>query len=98
MVDESGSVDCQLDASSSSGVVTQYFWTFVLGQNQLTLNRADSMAVPDTNCSFLNNAGAARDDGSLPLEIRLQLRGRNDALSATVTRSVRLFPNGNCGY
>lgn len=90
-----GSVDCTLDATQSSGFIAQYLWTFKVGNNESTFIATTPTFVPPTACSQLNGgSGGATPSFQLSLVVEDRAGNRSSATSA----SINLHTNGRCGY
>lgn len=94
-----GAVDCVLDASTSTGFVSNYRWTLGLGSNELVINQPDGVPAftPATTCGFLAG-GSVNSDGLVLMVVTLQLRDRDGNTSNTTQQTVGVVPNGMCGY
>lgn len=94
-----GAVDCLLDASLSTGIISVYRWTLAAAGKELTFTLADSQAsfTPATTCSFLGG-GSLNSDGTLPMAVTLRVQDREGNVSNPFTKNVSVAPNGNCGY
>jgi hypothetical protein len=94
-----GAVDCQFDATSSSGLVSEYKWTFAVASNkELNATAPEGMPVftPATDCAFLS--GGTTSNGTVTMFAILRVQDRDGTVSSPVQRSVELTPNGRCGY
>jgi hypothetical protein len=98
IINSAGSIDCQFNASTSSGFVARYRWSMRVGNTELSFTAADNEAVvtPGTTCGFLGNA--SQNDGRIEMEITLQLEDRAGNRSSTLRRTITIFHNGRCGY
>jgi hypothetical protein len=94
-----GAVDCQLDASGSSGFVAVYRWTLLIAGDERTLNMPEGspVFVPATDCALLSG-GTLNSEGTESLRIVLRLEDRQGNVTNPVERTVKLYPNGRCGY
>ena len=99
IITAAGAVDCQFDASSSSGLVSEYKWTFAVASNkELNATAPEGMPVftPATDCAFLS--GGPTSDGTVTMVAILRVQDRDGTVSSPVQRNVALTPNGWCGY
>ena len=98
IVDGNGAVDCQLNASASTGFPARYLWTLRIGSSSMSFSVPDDQAVttPVTNCGFLGNG--TNEDGKFRMDVILQLEDRSGDKSDTLTRSVTVHHNGRCGF
>lgn len=94
-----GTVDCQFDASRSTGFVATYRWTLTIAGKERVINQPEGSAVftPLTDCTFLSG-GTLNSEGTESLRIALRLEDRQGNVTSAVERTVRLYPNGLCGY
>jgi hypothetical protein len=94
-----GAVDCVLDASTSTGFVSNYRWTLALGSKELVINQPDGVPAftPATTCDFLAG-GSVTSDGLVLMVVTLQLRDRDGNTSNATEQTVGVVPNGMCGY
>jgi hypothetical protein len=94
-----GAVDCVLDASLSTGIISVYRWTLAAAGKELTFTLSDSEAsfTPTTTCAFLGG-GSLNSDGTLPMAVTLRVQDRDGNVSNPFTRTIPVVPNGNCGY
>lgn len=97
IIDAAGSIDCQLDASSSQGFPAKYLWSLKVGSNSLAFSPTDNAFTPTTTCGFLGGA-AVDSNGIVAMEISLQLQDRSDNMSKVEQKTVNLYPNSRCGY
>jgi hypothetical protein len=98
IVDANGAIDCEFNASTSSGFVARYLWTMRLGGTEFSFTAQDNQAVvtPMTTCGFLGNGTA--EDGKLVIEVTLQLEDRSGNRSGTARRTISVFHNSRCGH
>jgi len=94
-----GTLDCQFDASGSSGFVAVYRWTLTVGSKDLSLTQPEGSPVftPLTDCTFLSG-GSVSSDGTVAMPVVLRLEDRQGNVTSPLLRTVTLVPNGNCGY
>ena len=99
IINVAGAVDCQFDASSSSGLVSEYKWTFAVASNkELNASAPEGMPVftPTTDCAFLS--GGTTANGTVTMVAILRVQDRDGTVSSPVQKNVELTPNGRCGY
>jgi hypothetical protein len=94
-----GTLDCQFDASGSSGFIAVYRWTLSVGSKELALTQTEGTPVftPLTDCTFLSG-GSVASDGTLAMPVVLRLEDRQGNVTSPFQRTVTLYPNGQCGY
>jgi len=94
-----GTVDCVLDASGSSGFVSIYRWTLGIAGREMSVTMPEGSAAftPLTDCNFLSG-GSVQSDGSVPMTILLRLEDRQGNVTNPAQRTVKLYPNSQCGY
>ncbi len=94
-----GTLDCQFDASGSSGFIAVYRWTLSIGSKELSLTQSEGTPVftPATDCTFLSG-GSVASDGTVAMPVVLRLEDRQGNVTSPLQRTVNLFPNGQCGY
>jgi hypothetical protein len=94
-----GAVDCQFDASASSGFIATYRWTLTLAGKELNLNMPEGSAVfsPATDCTFLSG-GSPSSEGTLSMVVVLRLEDRQGNITNPIQRTVTVYPNALCGY
>jgi hypothetical protein len=98
IVTAAGAVDCQFDASRSSGFPSIYRWTLTVAGKDLTLNMPEGSAVftPATDCAFLS--GGSIENERVAMVVVLRVEDRQGNVSNPVQRTIALFPNSQCGY
>jgi hypothetical protein len=94
-----GGVDCQFDASASSGFIATYRWTLTLAGKELNLNMPEGSAVfsPATDCTFLSG-GSPSSEGTVSMVVVLRLEDRQGNITNPIQRTVTVYPNALCGY
>jgi hypothetical protein len=99
IIDSLGTVDCVLDASASSGFVSTYRWTLTSAGNEVTIEQPEGTPsfVPGITCSFLGG-GAVQSDGTTQMVVALRVRDRQGNVVGPSQRTIKVFPNGFCGY
>jgi hypothetical protein len=53
--------------------------------------------VPGITCSFLGG-GAVQSDGTTQMVVALRVRDRQGNVVGPSQRTIKVFPNGFCGY
>jgi hypothetical protein len=98
ITDGNGAVNCEFNATASTGFPARYLWTLRISSSQLSFTSPDEQSVvtPPTNCGFLGNG--TNDDGKIRMDVTLQLEDRNGNKSDTLTRSVTVHHNSRCGF
>jgi hypothetical protein len=99
IIDSLGTVDCVLDGSRSSGFVSVYRWTLAAAGNEVTIEQPEGTPsfVPGITCSFLGG-GAVQSDGTTQMIVALRVRDRQGNVAGPSQRTIKVFPNGFCGY
>lgn len=94
-----GTLDCQFDASGSSGFIAVYRWTLSMGSKELSLTQSEGAPVftPLTDCNFLSG-GSVSSEGTVTMPVVLRLEDRQGNVTSPLQRTVTLYPNGQCGY
>lgn len=98
IVSSDGEVDCQFDASGSRGFIARYHWNMRVGGSDVSFSTGDDQAVvtPSTRCSLMGNG--TPQDGTIAMEVSLQLEDRAGNRSGTERQTVRIHHNNRCGY
>lgn len=96
-------LDCLLDASASTGLVSTWQWTYTTATGQLSQTSRDPVTRPQigTKCAFLGTAiggDGPNGDRYLRMEVSLQVADRSGTRSTVVKQPVRLYPNRLCGF
>jgi len=96
-------MDCSLDASTSAGVLRYWRWTYSIGSDSNTDVRTDAFGAIELSggCNLLQNHGTATDDNNekyLNLDVSLVVEDREGTQSSKATKTIRVYPNGFCGY
>jgi hypothetical protein len=99
----SGDTDCRLDASTSSGAIRFYIWTYSFGgSSSVTDGKTDSVGDLEvsTGCDFFKERSTSDDNGEkyLNMTVGLVLEDREGTRSSQASRTIRVYPAGNCGY
>jgi len=104
IIDVDGNNDCRLDASTSSGVPQSYLYTYTIGGGS-GVQDGKSSATGDVDipnaCNFFAGRSTATDengDAYFNMDVTLQITDREGTTSPKVTKTVRVYVNGKCGY
>ena len=98
---EDGDADCTYDGSSSRGSVALWRWTTTVGSHTGSHDSTQATSGADDGCNVLSGGTPVTIDGRPQyVNITVQLFVEDSAAnkSATVSRTVRLYPNSECGY
>jgi hypothetical protein len=94
-------LDCTFDGSASSapGSITAYDWSWSVAGNQKTQTTSGStLATPSFSCSMLPPAPLPAT-GFVTMTVTLKIHDdAGDVSAAASNGSVRLLPQGSCGY
>ena len=97
-------LDCVLDASSSTGFVSAYLWTYTMGAMTLrhTANAPNAISRPQISGCDLYQQGTGGDDPNgdryLRMTVTLQVRDGSGALTEVKSQQVKVYPNRQCGF
>jgi len=89
--------------SATDGRIRSWIWTLSARTN-LTERREGENGIwtPDINtgCNWLEGASSTTDSQGrfVNATFRLQVEDRDGTRSSTVSRSVRIYVNGRCGF
>jgi hypothetical protein len=101
LIDGGLQLDCRLDGRGSDGVLVRWSWV-LRAVERIVQSRPDPIfAEIDTGgCKFVNNASTNGDGENrwTNLTITLEVQDRDGSQSPALTRTVRLYVNGNCGW
>jgi len=103
ITDGNASLDCRTDSSTSSGFARFYRWTYSIGSTvntDVTTDKTADVEVKD-KCDFFKERSLSSDsngDKYMNMDIGLVIEDREGTSSAKTTRTVKVYPNGNCGY
>ena len=93
-------LDCRLDGTRSDGVLVRWNW-IVQVRERIVVQRPDGVfAEIDTDCRLAGGADASTDSEGrkyVNMTVSLEVTDR-DGSQNTTSRTVRLYPNGNCGF
>ena len=92
-------IDCEFDARTSTGTITEYRWEYLVGAARDDQNTPNPVLRPRAGCGFLGGQQPTTSGGVtfIQMEVRLRVVGPGGELSAERRNTdVRLFPNGNC--
>lgn len=98
------SFDCQLDGSTSEGLLRTWIWTLTIGTGRITEVRNFPIISPDTQgagCKFVADGPTAVDAAGrryVEMSIELIVEDREGLRSQPRTRAVRLYPDSQCNY
>jgi hypothetical protein len=92
-----GPIDCQFNASSSTGPIEQYLWTVEVNGDDYDQNSTVPQVTLDTPCELLDG-GTEDDDGRIRIRVSLRLRGRDGTTSSSTSREILIWTNGRCGF
>ena len=94
-----GAVDCTIDGSPSTGFPSQYRWTITVAGKDLTVTNGEGTPsfTPSTDCSFLSG-GTTASDGTVEMAVSLRVQDRQGSTNGPLLRTVKLYPNAQCGY
>ena len=99
IINAAGAVDCVFDARASSGLISEYRWSFGIASREFTVSSPDHNPVftPTTDCSLLSGANLS-PNGTVPMIALLRVVDRDGTVSNPVQKSFELTTNGRCGY
>jgi hypothetical protein len=94
-----GALDCVFDGTPSTGFPSSYFWTITVAGKDLTVTNNDGTPAftPATTCSFLSG-GTVQEDGTVAMAVSLRVQDRQGGTNGPVQRTIKLYPDGQCGY
>jgi hypothetical protein len=94
-----GAVDCVLDGAPSTGFPSQYRWTISIAGKDVTVTNGEGTPsfTPSTDCTFLSG-GTPASDGTVEMAVSLRVQDRQGNTNGPVLRTVKLYPNAQCGY
>ena len=97
-----GDTDCRLDATASGGFARFYSYTYAIGSSTVTDVKTDPMNIVDIAdpCTFFKDHSTADDNGDkyFNMDISLQIEDREGSKSSVTKKTIRMYPQGNCGY
>jgi hypothetical protein len=97
-------LDCRFDGSTSTSPtpISQYVWTYSVGQSQKTEATTTPQLVPTASGCFFAGQGNGTTGGGLTfisMKVDLQVKDSGGTLSAVKSsQNIRIFPAGECGY
>jgi len=93
-------LDCRLDGTRSDGVLVRWNW-ILQARERIVVQRPDGViAEIDTNCRLAGGAEASTDSEGrkyVNMTVTLEVTDR-DGSQNTTSRTIRLYPNANCGF
>jgi hypothetical protein len=97
-----GVADCTMNggASTGSGAITQWNWTFKVGPDQRTTTTTTPTTQPPPGCPLFEREPAMTVGGVTFVQMIVELTVRDSAgrtSVAAVNPNVRVFPQTNCG-
>ena len=103
ITDDDGGLDCRTDSSTSSGFPRFYRWTYSIGSTVNTDVTTDKTADVDIKdrCDFFEDRSLSSDsngDKYMNMDIGLVIEDREGTSSSKTTRTVKVYPEGYCGY
>jgi hypothetical protein len=102
LTNASGDTDCRLDATTSSGAVRFYIWTYSIGGSNFTDGKTDPVGDLEVSsgCDFFKERSTSDDNGEkyISMEVSLVLEDRESTRSSRQSRNVRVYVAGYCGY
>jgi hypothetical protein len=96
-----GTVDCTFDASESGGTIAKYYWTITVGSSTFAYDTTTASASPAVGCDAWKGGTPVTLDGRpqyVPATVRLQVADSNDRKSDAASKTIRVYPNSECGY
>jgi hypothetical protein len=96
-------LDCVLNTSATEGRIRKWTWTLE-AKNTLTEVREteNGQWTPDisTGCNWIEGASSETDSQGryVNATIRLKVEDRDGTESSTVSRSVKIYVDGRCGF
>jgi hypothetical protein len=99
IINAAGAVDCIFDARSSSGLISEYRWSFGIASREISVSSPDGNPVftPVTDCSLLSGANLS-SNGTVPMIAVLRVVDRDGTVSNPAQKNFELTTNGRCGY
>jgi hypothetical protein len=101
--DNDGGLDCRTDSSTSSGFARFYRWTYTIGSTvntDVTTDKTADVVIKD-KCDFFKGRSLSSDsngDKYLGMDIGLVIEDREATSSPKTTKTVKVYPDGHCGY
>ncbi len=103
ITDNDGGLDCRTDSSTSSGFARFYRWTYSIGSTvdtDVTTDKTADVEIKD-KCDFFKDRSLSSDsngDKYLSMDIGLVIEDREGTSSSKSTKTVKVYPDGHCGY
>jgi hypothetical protein len=95
-------LDCRFDASTSTGPIAVYKWTYSFGTKKFDEDTTTPQLKPTAGgCGFFGGQSGSSGGGLqfINMKVDLQVRDATGNLAAVFTdQNVRIFPAGLCGY
>jgi hypothetical protein len=103
ITDSGGGLDCRTDASASGGFPRFFRWTYAIGGSTNSDVTVDPMADVEikSGCDFFKDKSTSTDgngDRYMNMDVTLQVEDREGTLSTKTTKTVKVYPNGFCGF
>ena len=95
--DTDGHMDCEFDGRSSNGSIAEYQWKLRFNSEDYEIATADPVTSLSPNCAFLDGGTLAADE-SVDMVIELKVVGRDGKRSTAASKTIKLYPQKNCGY
>ena len=92
--------DCRLDGTRSDGVLVRWIWVIQVRERMVVQRPEGVLAEIDTDCRLSGGADASTDSEGrkyVNMTVTLEVTDR-DGSQSTTSRTVRLYPNENCGF
>jgi hypothetical protein len=93
---DDGHLDCEFNGNRSFGAIAEWIWRLEIGGNNYEKTTTSGIVELSAGCGSLDG-GTLKDDAA-DMVVKLRLVGKNGAQSSTLSRTIKLYPQKNCGY
>jgi hypothetical protein len=94
-----GQVDCLISVRNAPGNAV-FTWTFTTSADTETHEVTGNDTTPEQSCAFLDDADTSEDDTGkfFNLSMSATYITSSGATGGPVTKTIKVYPNGFCGY
>lgn len=100
LIEAGRQLDCRLDARASEGRLIKYYWELEVREKIRNERTEVTYSEIDTTCKFVEDATSSTDSNGkyVNMSVRLEVEDRDGTRSNPVTRTIKLYTSGNCGF
>ena len=99
LIDRGLQIDCRLDGRPSEGRIVRWRWTLEVREKIVNDKASGEFNEINSSCTFVSGASTSTDSVGkyINMTVLLEVTDRDGDQNAA-SRTVKLYPNSNCGF